>query len=70
MRDEDVAFIDRYADEHGMESRSGVVQRALSLLRSAELGEDYAAAWQEWSEADAAAWETAVGDGLDESTTG
>jgi metal-responsive CopG/Arc/MetJ family transcriptional regulator len=26
--EEDVEFIDQYADEHGLESRSGVLQRA------------------------------------------
>lgn len=70
LRDEDVEFIDRYADEHGVETRSGVVQRALSLLRSAELGDDYAAAWQEWAETEAGAWEAVVGDGLDRPPTG
>jgi len=63
--DEDVEFIDRYADEHGVESRSAVVQRALSLLRANELGEDYATAWSEWSGSDAELWETTVGDGLE-----
>ena len=63
--DEDVDFIDRYADDHGVDSRSGVVQRALSQLRSAELGDDYAAAWQEWSAAEADVWEVTSVDGLD-----
>lgn len=70
VRDEDVEFIDRYADEHGVASRSGVVQRALALLRSAELSADYAAAWQEWSAPDAEAWDVAVADGLDEPANG
>jgi hypothetical protein len=46
-----------------------VVQRALSLLRAAELGDDYATAWQEWSAEDADAWETTLADGLDEAAT-
>lgn len=70
VRDEDVEFIDRYAGEHGVASRSGVVQRALALLRSAELSGDYAAAWQEWSAGDADVWETVVADGLDEPANG
>jgi len=61
---QDVDFIDQYATEHGVESRSGVVQRALSLLRAAELGDDYAAAWDEWASSDDEAWGSAVGDGL------
>jgi len=68
MRDEDVEFIDRYAGEHGVASRSGVLQRAVSLLRASELGEDYAAAWQEWSPDDADAWDSSVGDGLGTAT--
>lgn len=64
MSDDDVEFIDHYAIEHGVETRSGVVQRALSLLRSSELGEDYAAAWDEWDGAEAGAWESTAADGV------
>lgn len=67
--DEEVAFIDRYADEHGVEGRSAVLRRALSLLRSSALGNDYAAAWDEWSASDADLWETAVADGLEPDAT-
>jgi Arc/MetJ-type ribon-helix-helix transcriptional regulator len=62
--DEDLEFIDNYASEHGVESRSGVVHRAVSLLRATELGDDYAAAWAEWEGSDAADWEPVIGDGL------
>lgn len=62
--DEDLEFIDRYASEHGVDSRSRVVHRAVSLLRATELGEDYAAAWKEWDQSDADAWAPTVGDGL------
>jgi Arc/MetJ-type ribon-helix-helix transcriptional regulator len=62
--DEDLDFIDRYASEHRVGSRSQVVQRALSLLRVTELGEDYAAAWEDWEGSDADAWEPTIGDGL------
>lgn len=65
IADEDVEFIDQYADEHGVESRSAVVQRALALLRANALGEDYAAAWDEWSASDAGLWEATAADGLD-----
>lgn len=63
---EDVEFIDRYANRHGVSTRSGVIRRALTQLRSTELGDDYAAAWQEWSTTEAGAWEAAAGDGLDD----
>jgi len=62
--DTDVEFIDRYAKEHAVESRSRVVQRALSLLRTTELGGDYAAAWEEWGSSDEALWDATVADGL------
>ncbi len=61
---DDVEFVDKYAAEHGVESRSGVVQRAVALLRTAELGEDYAAAWDEWEAAEAEVWDSATADGL------
>jgi len=66
LPDEDVEFIDRYASEHGIESRSGVVRRALALLRATELGEDYAAAWDEWAASDGELWAATEADGLEE----
>ena len=65
MPEGDVEFIDQYASEHGVETRSGVVQRAVSLLRTAELGDDYAAAWAEWDDTDAEAWDATSADGLE-----
>lgn len=64
MSDGDVDFLDHYATEHGVDSRSAVVQRAVSLLRVTELADDYAAAWTDWDSSEAESWETAVGDGL------
>ncbi len=65
VRDEDVEIIDRYAQQHGLPSRSAVVHKAISLLRHPTLEEDYAASWQEWEESgEAAIWDDAVGDGL------
>jgi Arc/MetJ-type ribon-helix-helix transcriptional regulator len=64
LPEDDVEFIDEYATEHRVESRSAVVQRAVSLLRASELGDDYVAAWTEWESSDADLWESAVADGL------
>jgi Arc/MetJ-type ribon-helix-helix transcriptional regulator len=65
LPDEDVEFLDQYAETQGYESRSAVVHKAVRLLRSSELGRDYADAWKEWSElGDADAWDVAVSDGL------
>ena len=64
LPDGDVEFIDRYANEHEVGSRSAVVHRALALLRSIEIGADYAAAWDEWASSDADLWDATVADGL------
>lgn len=64
LNEEDVQFLDRYAAEHGIGSRSGVVHEAVALLRAGELGDDYAAAWTEWAADGADAWESTVSDGL------
>jgi hypothetical protein len=64
LRDDDVEFIDSYAADHGVDSRSGVVQRAVALLRTIELGDDYAAAWDEWDDGGGDAWDVVSGDGI------
>ena len=63
---EDVEYLDAYAREQGYESRSAVVHKAVRLLRAAELGADYEAAWEEWAASgDAESWESTAADGLD-----
>ncbi|MDQ6727564.1 MAG: antitoxin [Actinomycetota bacterium] len=64
LSDGDVEFIDHYANEHAVDSRSAVVHRALALLRANELGADYAAAWEEWASPDAELWDATVTDGI------
>ena len=62
---EDVQFLDEYAREQGLESRSAALHRAVRLLRTAELGGTYEAAWDEWrAEGEAELWESTVGDGV------
>ncbi len=62
---EDVQFLDEYAKEQGLESRSAALHRAVRLLRTAELGGTYEAAWDEWAaEGDGTLWESTTGDGL------
>jgi antitoxin MazE9 len=61
----DVEFLDSYAHEHGIESRSAAVQRAIALLRASELGDAYELAWQEWDESgEAELWEPTAADAL------
>jgi Arc/MetJ-type ribon-helix-helix transcriptional regulator len=60
---EDVQFLDEYAKEQGLESRSAALHRAVRLLRTAELGGTYEAAWDEWK-AEGELWESTTGDGV------
>jgi Arc/MetJ-type ribon-helix-helix transcriptional regulator len=63
LPDEDVDFLDAYADSQGFASRSAVVHKAVRLLRASELGPAYEDAWDEWSREDADSWESTVSDG-------
>jgi Arc/MetJ-type ribon-helix-helix transcriptional regulator len=63
---EDVEFLDAYAKERGLDSRSAAVHRAVRMLRTAELGVTYEAAWEEWAKSgEADHWESTSGDGLE-----
>ena len=64
LPNDDVEFLDDYASRHGIASRSAVVQRAVDLLRVAQLGPAYADAWATWDAEDAAAWDVTAADGL------
>jgi Arc/MetJ-type ribon-helix-helix transcriptional regulator len=62
---EDVQFLDEYAKAQGLESRSAALHRAVRLLRTAELGGTYEAAWDEWAATgQPELWEPTTGDGL------
>lgn len=62
--DEDVEFLDEYTKTHQIESRSAALHRAIRLLRASELGDAYAAAFNEWADDSANdAWDNVVVDG-------
>ena len=62
---EDVEFLDAYAEEQGFASRSAVLHKAVRLLRSVGLSDDYQEAWQDWeASGDADTWDTATADGV------
>ena len=62
---EDVQFLDEYAKEQGLDSRSAALHRAVRLLRTAELAGTYEAAWEEGAaQSDGTLWESTTGDGL------
>jgi Arc/MetJ-type ribon-helix-helix transcriptional regulator len=64
LPDDDVAFIDTYAERQGYPSRSAVLQQAVRLLRAAELGPAYDDAFTDWETSDdAVLWETTSADG-------
>jgi len=65
LGDEDLRFLDDYTQANGMPSRSATLRKAVRLLRASHLEDDYAGAFQEWTDSgEAEAWETVAGDGL------
>ena len=65
LPDEDVEFLDAYAQSRGFASRSAVVHRAVRLLRANELGAAYEDAWTDWSNGgEAGLWEVTTADGV------
>lgn len=65
MPEEDVDYLDSYARDRQLDSRSAVLHKAIRLLRASELGADYEDAWTEWAESeDSDLWDAAVADGV------
>jgi Arc/MetJ-type ribon-helix-helix transcriptional regulator len=65
LPDDDVAFLDAYAESQGIGSRSAVVHKAVRLLKASELGGAYEDAWIEWANSDdQELWDSTVSDGL------
>jgi len=62
---EDVEYLDTYAHDQGLESRSAALRKAVRLLRASELGAAYEDAWADWADsADGELWDAATADGL------
>lgn len=65
LPNEDVEFLDSYAQAQGLPSRSAVLHKAVRLLRGVELASAYEEAFVSWDEAeDAADWDVTVGDNV------
>ncbi len=65
LPEEDVAFLDTYAEAQGFASRSAALHRVVRLLRTAELGAAYEDAFEEWAATgEASAWEPSASDGV------
>lgn len=66
LPEDDVEFLDSYARDQGIESRSAALHKAVGLLRAAQLADAYEEAWASWaSSGEAEAWGTTAADGLD-----
>lgn len=65
LPDEDVEFLDSYAQTQGLASRSAVLHKAVRLLRGTELIPAYEDAFASWEESeDAADWDVTTGDNI------
>ena len=65
LPDDDVEYLDAYAEREGFASRSAVLHKAVRLLRASELGTAYEDAWTDWEASDdGAMWESTAADGL------
>jgi len=65
LPEEDVEFLDAYAQAQGIASRSAAMHKAVRLLRASELGPAYENAWAEWADSDdQGLWENATADGV------
>jgi Arc/MetJ-type ribon-helix-helix transcriptional regulator len=64
LPEDDVEFLDSYAHAQGIKSRSAALQKAVSLLRAAQLTTAYEDAWESWTASGhAGAWEAVTADG-------
>jgi len=65
LPDDDVEYLDSYAQSQGLESRSAALQKAVRLLRASELGAAYEDAWADWADSDdGQLWDAVTADGL------
>ena len=61
--EEDVQFLDNYARNHQIASRSATLHRAIRLLRTSELSSAYAEAFTDWTtDPDDTAWDNTTAD--------
>lgn len=66
LPDKDVKFLDAYAKENGLDSRSAAVHKAVRALLDTTLEAEYAAAYAEWKgSADERFWDSLASDGLE-----
>jgi Arc/MetJ-type ribon-helix-helix transcriptional regulator len=65
LPEDDIEFLDSYAHDQGIPSRSAALRKAVGLLRATQLGAAYEEAWESWTASgDADTWETVISDGV------
>lgn len=65
LPDNDIAFLDDFARNNGVTSRSAVLQLAVRMLQASELESAYEDAWANWADSDdGRLWERTAADGL------
>ena len=65
LPDDDVEFLDSYAQAQGLPSRSAALHKAVRLLRGAELAPAYEDAFVSWEDSeDAADWDVTADDNV------
>lgn len=65
LPEDDVRFLDAYASEHDLGSRSAALQQAVALLRGQWVSSAYEEAWTTWEASkEGTAWESTIGDGI------
>ncbi|MCL4445762.1 MAG: ribbon-helix-helix domain-containing protein [Actinobacteria bacterium] len=65
LPDDEVEFLDSYAQAQGLPSRSAVLHKAVRLLRAAELAPAYEDAFASWDKSeDALDWDVTARDSL------
>jgi Arc/MetJ-type ribon-helix-helix transcriptional regulator len=61
----DIEYLDQYALDQGLGSRSAAVHKAVRLLRASGLGSAYEEAWADWADSgEADIWDATTSDGL------
>lgn len=66
VEEKDLDFLDKYASDHNLGTRSAAVRKAIDALRKEELAWQYGQAFSEWEgSSEKEFWERFSGDGID-----
>lgn len=66
LEGKDLTFLDKYASDHSLGTRSAAFRKAIDALRKEELAWQYERAFSEWEGSnDQAFWDQFSGDGID-----